>query len=199
MGRGHGGTRSGGAGGGAVGKAVRERESAIRNEHLENIAVFDRDGNIIYQDVGEIGSVSPGDIWTYRDKDVVITHNHPNIDEKGNLRADGGGSFSPNDVAVAIASNAKEIRAVTPTHTFSLKRPKEGWGEARIKGGFEIMGEHIKVQTEVQRKNLRYIIGVSKRGGDYLTAIRRASSIDGHQAMKEMARRYGWEYTVKRN
>lgn len=39
-----------------------------------------------------------------------------------------GNSFSLHDIEIAIKHNVREIRAVTPTYTYSISRPSRGWG-----------------------------------------------------------------------
>ena len=89
------------------------------------LRVFSKDGDPILTAKG-------GEDWSHVDNakvpsDAIITHNHPS-----SLGASGimsiGQSFSGNDIASAIELNLKEVRAVTPRYTFSLKRPKGGWG-----------------------------------------------------------------------
>lgn len=78
-------------------------------------------------------------------KDCVLTHNHPRgwgFSEKSLGRI--GNSFSPADIYLAVSANLSEIRAVTPTYTFSLKRPKTGWGVSVNELNKVINEEHQK-------------------------------------------------------
>lgn len=60
-------------------------------------------------------------------KDAIITHSHPNKPKAG-LAGAISNTLSDTDVINAVLWNAKEIRATTPTYTYSMKRPKGGWG-----------------------------------------------------------------------
>lgn len=60
-------------------------------------------------------------------KDSIITHNHPNAELSGTMAGRIGLPLSPTDIRQAIKYDAKEIRAVTPNYTFSIRRPAGGW------------------------------------------------------------------------
>lgn len=60
--------------------------------------------------------------------DTILTHNHPRAMAypPGDPRAQGS-SFSEDDVATAAAARVAEVRAVTPTWRFIMRRPPTGW------------------------------------------------------------------------
>lgn len=120
----------------------------------------------------------------------ILTHNHPrSLGESGIRRI--GNSFSSDDIRSAIKVNAKEMRAVTPTYTFSIKRPKGGWGVSA--------DEATKAFADANRT-------VSKQGHNYLNQtkwnesnIARAEVTHFHKVMKMLAKKYGWDYSKKNN
>ena len=106
-------------------KNILGKEREIRKNKDESLHVFTASGNPVIQIQGKGAAVR------FNAKDVpqnsILTHNHPRALGKTGMRAIGN-SFSIDDIRTAVATNAKEIRAVTPTYTFSMKRPKGGWG-----------------------------------------------------------------------
>lgn len=46
-----------------------------------------------------------------------MTHNHPTA----------GGSFSPEDVRLAVGNDAAELRVVGAKYRYRMQRPEEGW------------------------------------------------------------------------
>lgn len=103
-------------------------EMGIRMNRYESAIVIDRRGNIIFEKKGGERQV----IFTRKEanemKDNVLTHNHPSsLGSMGVISL--GSTFSREDINLAVSSNLKEIRAVTPHgYTYSLKRPSKGWG-----------------------------------------------------------------------
>lgn len=120
----------------------------------------------------------------------ILTHNHPRSLGTNGIRRIGN-SFSSDDIRSAIKVNAKEMRAVTPTYTFSVKRPKGGWGVSADVAS--------KAFADANRT-------VSKQGHSYLTKtgwnesnIARAEVTHFHKVMKILAKKYGWDYSKKNN
>lgn len=100
-------------------------EQKYRNNKDETLHFFSPSGDII-KSIGGKGAQVQFDIKSIP-ANTIMTHNHPrSLGLKGIKSI--GNSFSADDIASAVKVNAKEIRAVTPTYTFSLKRPKGGWG-----------------------------------------------------------------------
>lgn len=118
-------------------------------------------------------------------RDNVVTHNHP-VKFTGNYKH--GGSLSMEDVTLAVYANAKEMRAVTGSYVYSLKRPKTGWGatESVVKKAIKKIDK--KVTTEVGS----YIANYKGNSG---TAVARAGILIEHMRNKELAKMFGWEYT----
>lgn len=119
----------------------------------------------------------------------IITHNHPRSIGKTGIRAIGN-SFSPADIRSAVLVNAKEIRAVTPTYTFSVKRPDSGWGT----NADSVKKYYSRVNSQVNKEMMSYLNKVGWKEEN----IARAEVTHFHLVMKKMAKKYGWSYTKKR-
>ena len=206
MGRGHGSSRGGGGASGAgrdgysagLTKALSERETEIRTKGTERITAFDENGNKLYENnKGFVGAVSlPKDIKSLENS--VITHNHPEF-KKSKRRSDEGGSFSSDDWNVMTLANAKEMRAVTRNYTYSMKRPKNGWGVTTdFRDGIKRSWQSAWIPTERKIKVARekYIANYK---GDKEVARRRSFAVLYHQINREAARQLGWEYSKTRN
>jgi SPP1 gp7 family putative phage head morphogenesis protein len=91
-----------------------------RGMRQERAVLFDKDGKAFEIVEGSETFVPIDGKMTARLKDGVVTHNHPK-----------GGTFSTEDVWLAVRADVKEIRAVgyvgDELVTYSLKRPKGGW------------------------------------------------------------------------
>lgn len=219
MAKGSGGTR-GAAGGGANGvgdesmkgmsvklmKALKEREDLIRlNDQFEMGTVYDEKGNIIYQENrGNASSVYLGN----NTENMIVTHNHPG--EMKNGKIEQALSLSDEDMFQAARYNEKEIRAVTRNYTYSLRRPKKGWGIDSTHGGYVkdssgkwVDNADVKRMKSVYRKSFEavttriYAYADNYKGGSE-AAWGRAMKVLQHQVNKEFAKRMGWEYTKTR-
>jgi hypothetical protein len=98
---------------------VEKFETDIRNKNVEYGAGFDKNGNSIIEHKGDRGSIkmSVKEVLDLEEKGVKIySHNHPS-----NI------GLSPQDYEFASSANLDELRAVGTTHTYTIKRPKEGW------------------------------------------------------------------------
>ena len=192
MGRNSGGNRGGGNRGVVSTKesvAVRNIEMGIRNNKFETGVVIDKNGNEILRVKGKRYKVEYSVNDIIKMKDNILTHNHPYaVGKKGVLSI--GTSFSREDIDAAIVADVKEIRAVTPKYTFSLKRPKGGWGVSR----YEMYSKYREVNSRVQKKLVSYIVdnkfsNVSKE---------RAMVLESHLTIKELAKYYGWGYSKRK-
>ena len=161
-------------------------EQRYRRKKDETAHIFTRNGNLVTS-VRGIGT----DIDFQGRKippNSIITHNHPRaLSESGIERI--GNSFSRKDILTAVDFNAAEIRAVTPTYTFSVKRPKGGWGAS--------VNEIGKAYDEIYRV-------VYRSGEDYLRKTgtdeshrARANVTFYHKVMKILAKKYSWDYSKK--
>ena len=122
-------------------------------------------------------------------KDSVFTHNHPSALGRTGVGAIGT-SFSHQDLTFAVGANVKEMRAVTPTYTFSVKRPKNGWGVSPK----QVRAAYSRAERAVKKEMDRYlnIVGRSQ------TSYDRANASYYNQINKRVAEKFGWEYSHKR-
>lgn len=113
---------------------VSQLEAKIRNRKTEKGYVVGSNGEIIAESVS--GNASSARFLTRdlaKTKDAILTHNHPtegaNSGLHGTMAGRIGVPFSPQDIRNAVKYDQKEVRAVTPTYTYSIRRPKGGWGD----------------------------------------------------------------------
>lgn len=201
MGRNSGGITSGGndgSSGGAKGatekgytakmvKNIVGLEQKYRRNRDETLHVFNPKGDIVTSFGGKGAQVK------FDGKKIpansILTHNHPRSLGATGIRAIGN-SFSVQDIASAVAADAKEIRAVTPTYTFSLKRPKGGWG-GTVK---QVAQDFTKTHEKVRREMFEYLHRTDWNND----AVARAEVTHFHRVMSYMSKKYGWNYTKKR-
>ena len=201
MGRNSGGIGNGGGGKSSVKKLTGATESGYTPKMVKNIVgleqkyrqnrdetlhVFNQKGDIIVSFGGKGARVSSNGAKVPANS--ILTHNHPRaLQEKGIGRI--GNSFSVDDIRTAVNLNAREIRAVTPTYAFSLKRPSKGWGLSpdKVKTAF------AKAEKEVKKQHYGYLnkVGYSD------SAVERASITHFHKVMKILSKEYGWKYSKK--
>ena len=109
---------------------VNQLESKIRNRKTEKGYIVGSNGEIIGESIRSTRSASAFRISDLvKSKDAILTHNHPNAEMGGTMAARVGLPFSNKDVENAVRYDQKEVRAVTPNYTYSIKRPKDGWGD----------------------------------------------------------------------
>lgn len=181
--------------------SLAKTEANIRNLKTERIYAFDKNGKeIAHSSTGSISGTALPDGHSY--KDAVLTHNHPGAKLSDNIAGRIGRSFSGMDIATTVMQNAAEMRAVTKNYTYSIKRPKNGWGISSLK-------EAQKVSTEIRKKHNKYYDEYSSRArseyyGGRISADEAKSSFDRadvggiNRALREVAKKYGWNYTRKR-
>lgn len=169
-------------------KNIVGMEQKYRRNKDETLHVFNSKGDI----VSSIGGKGAHVVFDPKNipANSILTHNHPRALGQSGIRRIGN-SFSSEDIMSAIKVNAKEMRAVTPTYTFSIKRPKGGWGVS--------VAEVTKAFANANRT-------VSKQGRNYLdqtkwqeSNIARAEVTHFHKVMKILAKKYGWDYSKKNN
>lgn len=160
-------------------------ENRIRRNRDESLHFFDSKGNQLHSNQGEGAGVL--DDGYKPPANSILTHNHPRALGKKGLESIGN-SFSWQDIRTAIVHNAKEMRAVPPTYTFSLKRPKGGWGVDAL----DFLDSYLAKNKELESKNWDYI---NNYKGDKTTAARRADATHFHDVATAMSKKYGWKYT----
>lgn len=154
---------------------VLSAERTIRGDATETAFVFDRKGNVIKMVKGTSNSVAIGKV----PKDSVVTHNHPS-----------NASFSPADIMTAMDSDMAEIRAVGKTYTYSLTRPKKGWGDPA-----KAIAEYNKASKEAKIEVDDFYYGGKAMG---LDRSKSANLLLPHLKMKKFAKAMGWKYTKSR-
>lgn len=102
---------------------LEQTEGEIRHAPVEHLHAFDPEtGEEVYHAKGDRKGVvvTPG--MRGKMRGAVITHNHPPSQKAPEQHPDHPhDSIAPKDIETATQTRAAEIRAVTPTHTFSMK------------------------------------------------------------------------------
>lgn len=198
MGRQSGGLRGGSSkniGKTEYGLSARERASVIGRENLirrnkdESLHAIDGNGKEIISIGGKGAAVKYTEQQGKMFKDKILTHNHPRSIGATGIKSIGN-SFSKEDIITAVRFDAKEIRAVTPTYTFSVKRPKGGWG-----GNYKEIAESFSNANKLVHKDM--LSYLDKRNWTE-QSIARAEVTHFDRVMKRMANQYGWRYSHKK-
>jgi N-methylhydantoinase B/oxoprolinase/acetone carboxylase alpha subunit len=183
---------------------VNQLEAKIRNRKTEKGYVIDSNGRVIGESINGTAHRAKFRVTAFK-KDAILTHNHPtegaNSGLYGTMAGRIGVPFSAQDVKNAIQFDLKEVRAVTPTYTYSIRRPKGGWGDARTAinalNKYQI-NSHYYAHDYAQRQ-----LRVETRNGS-LTRQRareisdRANVGAQYSEFKKMAKQLGWTFTRKR-
>lgn len=180
-----GGTRGSKSVSDAASKAVAGVESLIRGNSYESAAVIDTSGKQLLFKKGDKRQVAFSPEESALMKDAILTHNHPSgLTDRYKI----GNSFSNPDILTAISSDVKEIRAATARYSFSIKRPKAGWGT-------DVSATNARlsiIEGSIKRKLQGYIDNYK---GNPDVAIARANVLHHHLKSKELAKMMGWTYT----
>lgn len=169
--------------------AIAVAEATIRQNKYETAVAYDSKGNLLLNKKGDSRVVRFTNSEIAKLKDSVFTHNHPSaLGAKGIMAI--GTSFSHQDLTFAVGTNLKEIRAVTPTYTFSIKRPENGWGVSpkQVKTAYD------RAERAVRRERDKYL----EKVGRTKTSYERANVSFYNQINKRVAKKFGWEYLHKR-
>ena len=108
--------------------AVLAAEDAIRPLRHEVAIWSDRQGNELGRRVDSISEVTFNAAEVASMRDAIFTHNHPggwNYPESDPRRT--GNSLSDDDFVFARRTDVAELRVVTPSRRFSIRRPSPGW------------------------------------------------------------------------
>lgn len=162
-------------------------EQTYRTKPDETLHIFSPSGSLLHS-MGGKGTSVVGDGWKIPEN-TILTHNHPRAIGKKGLQSIGN-SFSFEDINTAVISNAREMRAVTPRYTFSVKRPKGGWGATSDQIKLAWNEAHKKTQSEFYKH-------INRHGGSQ-AAIERASALHFHRVMSIVSKKFGWNYTKKK-
>lgn len=181
--------------------ALANTEAKIRNLKTERIYTFDQNGKeISHSTRGTSTDTKLPKGYNY--KDAILTHNHPGEELSNNIAGRIGRTFSGADISLAVQHNASEIRAITGTYTYSLKRPKEGWG-------IKTRNKALYVAQLIKTKKVSYFYEYARRARadyeagrigkkQYEVSKERADVVSSNKALREVAKEYGWNYTRKR-
>lgn len=94
-------------------RAIRDAIHEVRGHKTEHVVVLDREGIPLWVGRGTRR-------WVASPEDVlpggVVVHTHPT-----------GGTFSRQDISLAITSDQREVIAVGPHYCYRLRRPRSGW------------------------------------------------------------------------
>lgn len=169
-------------------RSILSYEHGQRQEKDEALAFYDDAGNQMARIQGK-GQRVPVRKEDVPGQDLIMTHNHPaSLGASGYMRI--GSSFSMDDMVLAVKFKAKEMRAVTPTYTFSIKRPKGGWNATQA----AVKRAYAKAQEQVLSEGQDY----SDRVGYSQTVDNRYTITYWHKVNKLVAKEFGWNYTKKK-
>jgi hypothetical protein len=118
---------------------LQKAEKEISRSSVENGIISRPDGSILARIKGttEKSVDIPSDMVPMLEGNI-FSHNHPR-----------GGSLSMGDVGILSGYKVSEIRAVGPTHTYSMKPPDSGWGPGWWSEKFEV---YKKAEKDYARK-----------------------------------------------
>ena len=189
-------------------KALQNVEERTRNLRDEQLHLFDKDGNRLYKVQGKGAVVDPSmkesiemRILTKRDRNLVMTHNHPRAIGKKKFGGIGH-SFSPQDMAFAVQYDVAEMRAATPTFTFSFKRPKNGWGATpeQVKRAYSREQRKLRKELQAHEEKRNRMIVVSQTARSITKAFNdRADVWLYNELNKRIAKKFGWDYSSRQH
>ena len=171
-------------------RIIAKFESRIKDDKKETLYVVGSRGDILAEEKGSKDQVVIPRSAMKLIKNNVVIHNHPSATKRRGIERIGQ-SFSLADIHTAVTGDAKEMRAVTTTYVFSLKRPKKGWGNFK-----EIHKEYQQAEKEVYAKLSKYIRWYK---GDKDTAYARANVLHFNLITKKVAKKFGWKYSHKKH
>ncbi|MGL4519319.1 MAG: hypothetical protein ACRCUJ_06505 [Phocaeicola sp.] len=172
-------------------KLVSTENEIRKNAKFETAVAFDAEGNVVIDKRGAATSVGFTREECALMKDCVLTHNHPLgwMAKEGTLGRIGN-SFSKEDVFLAISKNVAEIRAVTPTYTFVMKRPENGWPIAI----HDAEREYQRLNREI-KKEMDTAVSKTKTYREEDITCQRASALHYHLIWKRFAKANGIDYS----
>ena len=173
---------------------VNQLESRIRNRKTEKGYVVDSNGNVIAESIkGSRSAATFRKSDLAKAKDAILTHNHPNAEMGGTLAAQIGLPFSHTDLKGAVEYDIKEVRAATPNYTYSIRRPKGGWGDTR-----EINRVLDQWNADRNRNYYAYTNAPYRMYSDWRESWDRGNVVGQWQAWKDAVKKLGWTITRKR-
>lgn len=173
-------------------KNIVGKEDEYADAKIEYAHIFTENGDFIKTKSGEKDRVNLGDA----PENAIVTHNHPLTKSE---RADQDlVTFSSQDLQYAVNKNLKEIRVRTEFHTFSMRKIGTDWGEKARK--FDIDKTYRKKRSNYAKEDVKRVRALIDQG-KYKEALSLQKKLDGsldHRAMKDVAKFYGWNYTMKK-
>ena len=189
-------------------KALHNVEENTRNLKDEQLHLFDKDGKELYKIQGKGATVNPDAFQRLalrtlatQNKDAVMTHNHPRAIGKSGFGGIGH-SFSPQDMMTAVSYDVAEMRAATPTFTFSFKRPKNGWNATPQQVKRAYSREANKLRKELlaheEKRNRMTIVRETSRSITKAFSDR-ADVWFYNELNKRIAKKFGWDYSSRQH
>lgn len=198
-------------------RTVLEVEEQYRDRYTETGHIIDANGRIravSKNGTGNSASFSRGELALYG-YNSVITHNHPEheYNARGNYHNEGNGmakrigvTFSGADLNLAAYADAKEIRANTPTYTYSVRRGENGWGASpdMLEAEYDIeRAKQLSILRPKESDRYKTFTIKDKDGntvevkGEDIHRQRwaRMNTLACHRAMQMVAKKYGLIYT----
>lgn len=175
---------------------LQRLELSHRLRKTEQLNAVDENGNVIFKKNGTKNRVKVSNEEMKLFKDKVLTHNHPYDGSLGQgLASRIGVPLSGSDIATAMKSDAKEIRASAQGYVYSVKRPKGGWrgNPDRVKAQLE---GAIGFASDMWGKD--YIIKNNLSPARKLDRQGRFNVAYRDYAIKRIAQVYGFTYTRRK-
>lgn len=173
---------------------INQLENKIRNRKTEKGYIIGSDGQVIGESIKSTrGSCSFYVKDMMNGKDAVMTHNHPNAEMGNTLAAQIGLPFSNDDLERAVRYDMKEVRAVTPSYTYSIRRPKNGWGDERT-----ISRELRNWKREADRNYYAYRNAPYRRNASMKETWDRGNVGGQYSAWKNTLKALGWTMTRRK-
>lgn len=165
---------------------LKRIENTIRENTVESVYLFNKDGNIIYSNTGRKSSCPiyyQGDMT-----DLLATHNHP-----------GNAPLSYADVNLVLHNNMTGIRAVgAKGTTYSLEKTNEVTKDKQQKMNYDLKS-HINKEKKLMDKRYNQIMMNTAKNG--IAATEKAIESLNHDYvritgnwLKDNASKYGYKY-----
>lgn len=149
-------------------------ERSLISREKETAIVYSSDGKFLFQKRGTVDTVNFTKSEIKKMSGCIVSHNHPS-----------GGSFSADDIALLANSKIAELRAITASGVYYMRRPSK-WPKDVITLE-DIKKARNKLATDIKRKyNLLYKQGkITKTERFWYTS---------HEVNKRFSEKYGIEY-----
>lgn len=158
-------------------KAFKDAQKYLLRQKYENMIILNKKGKEILSIRGNSGDVNFSDDHAKLAKDNIVVHNHP-LGAMFNDFRRVGHSFSSSDIKELIKCDMYSIVAISPTYRYEATRPVNGWNASvdEIIKDYRETFNNIKDKYKDQLNNVR----------DFIVQ---------HLVMKELSRKYGFNYT----